>query len=172
MEHQQYSVRRVCSIRVEPYLATYARAKFEIDSKTGGIKIPDTFDLYHCVWQLMERRPRGAQLPEEPNLTIWLPFRRTVPSKHPEYWNYISPHNARLIERSLRRLFNWEFHHWCEELVAGGSTRKDAVDAFIRRYGLGIDCNETLLKNLQRHEASMRVFLGIKKSKKKKNRHF
>ena len=50
--------RRVCAIRVEPYLATYAKMKFDVDPKTGGIRIPDSFDLYHCVWQLMSRRPQ------------------------------------------------------------------------------------------------------------------
>lgn len=174
MEHQQYMKRRVAAIRVEPYLATYARMKFDTDQKTGGIKIPDSFDLYHCVWQLMERRPKGAEVPQDPNLSIWLPARRgieQVAQKNPAFWNYLSPRSARLIEKSLRRLFNWEFHHFCEDLISQGVCKKEAVGRFIRMYGLGIDCEETLLKNLQRHERTIQVFLGIKKRKNKKNRH-
>ena len=49
MEHQLYQKRRVAMIRVEPYLAAYARRKFETDPATGSIRIPDSFDLYHCV---------------------------------------------------------------------------------------------------------------------------
>lgn len=174
MEKEKYARKRVAAIRVEPYLAKYARNKFDIDPKTGGIKIPDSFDLYHCVWQLMERRPKDAVLPDDPNLVIWLPSRRGVegqPGKHPEHWNYLSPRSARMIEKSLRRLFNWEFHHYCMEHVAAGMTRKETIGAFIRRYGLGLDCEDALLKNLQRHERTLRVFLGIKNRKNKKNRH-
>ena len=176
MESQQYMKRRVAAIRVEPYLAAYARMKFDIDAKTGGIKIPDSFDLYHCVWQLMERRPMDVQQAEEPNLLIWLPARRGtdgLAQKNPAFWNYLSPRSARLIERSLRRLFNWEFHHYVD-MVTHGEHRQNKVQAvrsFIRRYGLGIDSEDALLKNIQRHERTLQVFLGIKKRKNKKKRN-
>ena len=175
MEKEKYQRMRVASIRVEPYLAAYARKKFEIDGKTGGIKIPDTFDLYHCVWQVMSRRPKAVQPSGDGNLTIWLPCRRAVegvPGKHPEHWNYISSRGAHLIEKQLRRLFNWEFHHYCEDQVAQGVQKVDAVRGFIRYYGLGLDCEDALLKNLQRHERAISVFLGIKKRKNKKKRDF
>lgn len=175
MEKEKYTRNRVASIRVEPYLAVYAREKFEIDPKTGGIKIPDSFDLYHCVWQLMERRPRNAELPEDPNLKIWLPSRRCtegLAQKNPAFWNYLSPRSQRLVEKSLRRLFNWEFHYFCEDLVSQQVTKKEAVDRFISMYNLGIDVEDTLLKNLQRHERTIQVFLGIKKRKNKKKHQF
>ena len=171
MYPKMYEKRRMASIRVEPYLAQYARMKFDTDPKTGGIKIPDSFDLYHCVWQLMERRPTDAVTAADANLTIFLPFRRAVdgqPGKHPEHWNYLSPRSQRMIERSLRRLFNWEFHHYCEDLVSRGTAKKEAVGRFIRMYGLSIDHEDALLKNLQRHERSVQEFLGIKKGEKQK----
>lgn len=168
MESEQYQKRRVCAIRVAPYLAKYARQKFDVDPKTGGIRIPDSFDLYHCVWQLMERRPADAVDPEDANLTIWLPFRRGTEGVHknPAFWNYLSPRSAWLIEKSLRRLFNWEFHHYCEDLISQGTPKKEAVGRFISLYGLGIDSEDALLKNLHRHERAIREFLGIKKQKK------
>lgn len=172
MEHQEYQKRRICAIRVEPYLAKYARMKFDVDAQTGGIRIPDSFDLYHCVWQLMERRPVGVELPKDANLTIWLPARRGiegVAQKNPAFWNYLSPRSARQVERSLRRLFNWEFHHYCDDLISRGLAKKESVGRFIRKYGLGIDCEDALLKNLQRHERTIHAFLGIKKRKNKKN---
>lgn len=175
MDRQRYLRRRVCAIRVTPYLAKYARMKFEVDGETGGIRIPDSFDLYHCVWQLMERRPAEAVEPQDANLTIFLPFRRAVdgqPGKHPEHWNYLSQRSARQIERSLRRLFNWEFHHYCEDLISRGMAKKEAVMRFIRMYGLGIDSEDALLKNLQRYERTIQSFLGIKKGDDKKNVNF
>lgn len=157
-------------MRVEPYLAAYAQKKFESDPVTGGIKIPDTFDLYHCVWQLMERRPRLTVDREDANLAIWLPFRRTMPSKHPEHWNYIPPRRQWIIEKQLRRLFNWELHHYVEQQQEYGRTRIDAIREFIRYYDLPLDCEQALVKHLQRHERTMKVFLNITKSKKEKNR--
>lgn len=175
MEHQQYMKRRVCAIRVEPYLATYAKMKFDVDPKTGGIRIPDSFDLYHCVWQLMERRPADAELPGDPNLLIWLPARRGtdgLAQKNPAFWNYLSPRSARQVEIQLRRLFNWEFHHYMDTAIHGEQrrTKIQAVRSFISKYGLGLDCEDALLKNIQRHERTIQVFLGIKKRKKKKKR--
>ena len=171
MDHYQYQKRRVACIRVEPYLAQYAMRKFKTDSHTGGLIIPDSLDLYHCVWSVMARRPLGAAVQDGCNLKIFLPFRRSadgVPCKHPAYWNYISPRNAHFIEKSLRRLFNWEFHEWCEDLVSRGVTKKEAVDRFISRYSLGLDCEDALLKNLQRYERTVRTFLCITKRKNKK----
>jgi len=175
MEKERYLKQRVASIRVEPYLASYARKKFEIDPKTGGINIPDNFDLYHCVWQLMQRCPKDAPVAEEPNLTIWLPSRRAIdgqPGKHPEYWNYLSPRSARLIEKSLRRLFNYEFHYYMDQATHGANpqTKVDAIRQFIRSYGIDLDSEDALIKNYQRYERTMKVFLGIKKGKNKKNR--
>lgn len=168
-----YEKRRVASIRVEPYLAQYARMKFDTDPKTGGIKIPDSFDLYHCIWQLMERRPRHTEDQDDTNLSIWLPARRGidgVTQKNPAFWNYIPRRKFWIIEKALRRLFNWEFHHYCENLVSQSVTKKEAVDRFIRMYGLGLDCEDALLKNLQRHERAISLFLGIQKKKNKKKR--
>ncbi len=173
MEHQLYQNRRVALIRVEPYLAAYARRKFESDPKTGGIRIPDSFDLYHCVWQLMERRPRDYRPTGNENLCIWLPARRGTEGtgqKNPAFWNYISPRHARLVEKQLRRLFNWEFHHHCEQQLEQGCTKVEAVRQFVSRYHLGLDCEDALLKNLQRHERTMKVFLGITKAKNHKKR--
>lgn len=173
MEHQLYQNRRVAMIRVEPYLAAYARRKFESDPKTGGIRIPDSFDLYHCVWQLMERRPRDHRPTGNENLCIWLPARRGTEGtgqKNPAFWNYISPRHARLVEKQLRRLFNWEFHHHCEQQLEQGCTKVEAVRQFVSRYHLGLDCEDALLKNLQRHERTMKVFLGITKAKNHKKR--
>lgn len=174
IDPERYLKRRVCEIRVEPYLAAYARRKFDTDPRTGGIRIPDSFDLYHCIWQLMSRRPHhhtdadSQQLP--PNLRIHLPFRRAsegVPMKNPAYYNYIPPRRQWLIGKSLRRLFNWEFHHYVEHHLRDGVTKVDAVRAFARMYNLGIDCEDALLKNLQRYERSMRVFLNIGRKKRK-----
>lgn len=175
MEHQQYQKRRVASIRVEPYLAQYARRKFKADPRTGGIIIPDSFDLYHCVWQLMEKRPRGVGDAPDANLTIYLPARRSdggTLQKNPAHWNYLSPRHVRQVEKALRRLFNWEYHYWMEdnELSPRPVQAKQRMRDFMRRYGIGIDSEDALLKNWQRHKRAMSVFLNLGGGKNRKKR--
>ena len=177
--HQQH--RRVAEIRVEAYLAQYARMKFDVDPRTGGIKIPDSYSLYHCVWQSMSKWPSerwhvGVRRPvdaPEGNLLIHLPNRREEGGvwKNPRYWNYISPRHARLINRELKRLFDWEFHHYVEILLEyqPDITKKEAVARFARKYGLGIDSEDALLKNFQRHLRAVRILLGLKKRKNGEN---
>jgi hypothetical protein len=181
MNQQQSHSRRVAQIRVEPYLAAYARRKFPIDPITGGIKVPDKFDLYHCIWHSMSKWPlerwnigvrRKADAPEG-NLLIHLPNRRSEGGirKNPLFWNYISRRHARLINRELKRLFDWEFHHYVEILLEyhPDMTKKEAVQRFAKKYALGIDCEDALLKNFQRHEKTIRIFLGLRKRKNAEN---
>ena len=181
MKHQ-VPIRRVATIRVEPYLAKYARMKFDVAPETGGVIIPDSFSLYHCVWQAMSKWPlerwhigvkRRVDTPEG-NLLIHLPKRREEGgvTKDPRYWNYISPRHARLINRELKRLFDWEFHHYVEVQLEyhPDITKKEAVRRFIQKYGLGIDTEDALLKNFQRHERTIRIFLGLKKRKSAENK--
>lgn len=172
--------RRVVTIRVVPYLAQYARCRFEIHPKTGGIKIPDNYDLYHAVWHAMQKWPLerwavGVRRPvdaPEGNLKIHLPnYQEGGFRKNPLYWNYISPRRARVIGRELKRLFDWEFHHYVEVMLDyhPGMTKKEAVARFVRKYGLGIDTEETLLKNYQRHQRAENILLELNKPKTRKN---
>ena len=178
MEDKQTKNRRVCSISVPDYLARYARLKFDTDPKTGGIRIPDSFNLYHCVWHAMAKWPLerwhvGVMRRVETaggNLTIHLPDRRSPEDGHrknPRYWNYISPRSARVIAAELKRLFDWEFHHYVENLLEyrDDVTKKEAVRRFARKYSLGIDAEDALIKNFQRHERKTRLFLGLNKRK-------
>lgn len=167
--------RRTASIQVQPYLAEYARRKFSRDPQTGGIVIPDSFNLYHCVWQSMSKWPlerwhvgvmRRVESGEG-NLLIHLPDRHREGGlrKDPRYWNYLPPRAAHEIGRELKRLFDWEFHHYMEQRLKAGDTKVGAVREFARLYGLGIDAEDTLLKNFQRYERRMGIFLRLNKVK-------
>ena len=181
MEKEDCLKQKTASISVEPYLATYARKKFNIDPKTGGIKIPDKFNLYHAVWHAMAKWPlerwyigvkRRVDNPQG-NLLIHLPdCREGGVRKNPLYWNYISPRSARVINRELKRLFDWEFHHYVEILLEyhPDITKKEAIARFAKKYALGIDTEDALLKNFQRHEKAVRIFLGLKKNKTSENK--
>lgn len=167
---------RTAEIRVADYLAKYARQKFGVHPKTGGIVIPETFNLYHCIWQVMTKRRmvrdglgflRPAEYPTG-NLRIHLPNRCGSGTlwKDTRYWNHITPRAAHAISRELKRLFDWEFHHYVENLLENSptATKVEAVRRFAQKYALGIDAEDALLKNYQRHERQERIFLGLRKS--------
>ena len=58
MEKHKRQMKSVAAISVAPYLAEYARKKFVLNRNNGGIIIPPRYDLYHCVWTLMQRPPQ------------------------------------------------------------------------------------------------------------------
>ena len=178
MSKKQPNERPGVLIRVEPYLAQYARLKFDTNPKTGGIMIPSGFDLYHCIWNNMQLRPirrtiYGGIYREDPpdgNLLIHLPNRRGSQGeicKDPRSWNYISPKSARAINRELKRLFDWEFHHYVDFGLQMNAqlTKKELIQRFAQKYRLGIDVEDSLLKNYQRYEQTIRILLGLKKRK-------
>jgi len=157
MEKKRRLQNRTVGIRVEPYLSEYAIRKFELDEKTHGIKIPDNYDLYICIWNRMERRPAGVTDTPGANLRIFLPCRRSgadgMPRKHPEYWNWLSPAAALEIEAQLRLLFNFDFHTRMMDNEAQGRPRqqREVVEDFIRDYRLESISSDALLKNFQRY---------------------
>ena len=165
MERERYLKNRVASIRVEPYLAEYARKKFAVDPKSGGIKIPYTFELYHCIYNRMEKKPAGAVENPDVNLTINLPDSRMMAvRKHPEYWNWLSLSAIAEIESCLRSLFNYDFHTvmMANEVMGRPRQQREIVDDFISEYRLTQITSDALLKNFQRY----RMRLSPRKKRK------
>ena len=165
MYPQQRQRQRVATISLDPYLVAYARAKFHTDKATGGIVVPDSFDLYHLLWHLMQK-PNGRTMPPVDDiasrLKIFLPCRRSgsddVPRKRPEYWNYLSPDAAAEIGRAIRQLFNFDLHTRLMDNETQGRPlcQYQVCEQFIRDYRLG-DTVEvgTLLKNFQRYRQAI-----------------
>ena len=62
-------------IAITPYLAEYIIGKYNHCNK-GEVRIPDSSDLYHIIWEYMSRRPDNVPVLESGNLEIALPDRR------------------------------------------------------------------------------------------------
>ena len=60
-------------IEITPYLAEYLTCKF-YDPESDAVRIPDTKDLYHTIWDLMSKRPDNAV--DTGNLTLVHPYMR------------------------------------------------------------------------------------------------
>ena len=176
MMEEKKGGRSFARVLVPEYLARWSVRKFEVDSVSGGIRIPPRLELYRLVWQLMEKRPVtlswcGKVVPVDDvagNLVIQLPCRRGVGGvrKNPLHWNYLSERSGRIIGRELKRLFDLDFHSYMDTMPAG-VTRKECVRQFCRQYGLGIDAEDTLVKNLQRRRQHVAIFLNVCKNQHK-----
>lgn len=172
MEKEKRISKRSASIRIEPYLAEYIQKKLEIDPKTGGVKIPHTTDLYHVVWNLMAKPDSHSMIPEDANLKIFLPSRRSNmdghPGKDPAYFNYLSMSAAKKIEDHVRLLFNFEFHRVMMENEEQGRPKRnqDVVYEFIRKYNLESISPDALLKNFYRYK--QRLFPKVPRKYQKK----
>ena len=147
---------KIVAISVEPYLAEYAQIKFHSGGRDDAVRIPYNSEFYHCVWEHMAKRRADHPSQTEGNLRILLPSRRSPvdgPIKNPLYYNYLSPTAVMLIERFLRRQFNYEFHQMMlDNENKGRPVRQlDLVLTFIRKYRLQSISEDALLKNFQRY---------------------
>ena len=149
----------VVRLKVQPFLAEYARRRFERDELTGALLIPRSFDLWHCLWQVMQKPPRGGRVTvADANLAVRLPWRRRQEGevgKDPAYWNYISPEGQRQVEQQLRRLYYYDLHQWMLHPRQGRHLQRDLIRQFMQRWGTNLDHEDALLKNWQRYRKNI-----------------
>lgn len=162
MEQKKWVTKRVVTIQIEQYLAEYICAKYRKDATTGGVKIPNTTDLYFCVWENMSKQRSNQPDITDGNLRIHLRFsqswRHIQSLKDPAYYNYLSPAAAKEIEAQIRRMFNFELHRVLLENEEFGRQRRnlDVIYEFIRSYQLKSISSDALLKNYYRFRNRLR----------------
>lgn len=159
-------VTTTANINIEQYLAEYAATKFK-QHNDGGIVIPCSSDLYHCVWEHMAIK-KANQREQHGNLLIHLPSRRSsseYAGKNPVYYNYLSDAAATDIEKCLRLMFNFELHRMLLENEEFGHVSKniDLIIDFRHAYSLKSISEDALLKNYYRYRNRI---------KSKKTRHY
>lgn len=154
------------NINIEQYLAEYAATKFKLHHD-GGVIIPSSSDLYHCVWEHMAIK-KANQKEQNGNLLIHLPQRRSsaeYAGKNPAYYNYLSAAAAVDIEKCLRLMFNFELHRLLLENEEFGHVSRniDLIVEFRHTYSLKSISEDALLKNYYRYRNRI---------KSKKTRHY
>lgn len=144
----------VTKINLTPYLAEYAYSIYNNGEKSP-VKIPDTSDLYHTIWQLMIRRPENHSFVDDGNFEIILPERRI--GKDPQYFNYLSECAQKIIEKRIRLMFYAELHlSLLENENKGLLTRLEMVHQFMCNYNINSISEDALLKNYYRWRESKR----------------
>lgn len=137
------------TISIKPHLAEYMKARYgQLD---GIIRLPDSDDLYHLIWQLMGRTPAGVNpFDRQGNLVMALPDRRL--GKDPAVFNYLSHRSEEIIEKKIRQLFTLELHQAMDANAHNGHllTNQEMVCCFMAQYGIESISEDALLKDYYR----------------------
>ena len=161
MHKEKRALKKIATIRIEPYLAEYVIGKYGMEQKNGAVNIPYNTDLYHCIWENMSRQRTNQSVPEDGNLRIQLPCRKPgdgVAWKDPAYYNHLSLIASKAIEYQIRRMFNFELHRILLENEEFGRQRRnlDVIYDFIHTYQLKSISSDALLKNYYRFRNRLR----------------
>jgi hypothetical protein len=137
------------TIEIEPYLSEYIKGKFGMMS-LDPVTFPDNTDLYHVIFDLVQKRPSGLSPIDQGNLEITLPCRRI--GKNPEVYNYLSQRAQKIISKRIKLMFDNELHERFEENYRDGH-RLDNIEiafGFLTMYGIESITEDALLKNYYR----------------------
>ncbi len=146
-------------INVPVYIAEYIHGRYA-DFSDSPVRLPDSSDLYHMVWDLMEKRPFGVGA-DTGNLEIVLPERSV--GKRPETYNYLGVRSQRIISRRMEVMMWAEAHSYIDEQKhQHGVDYKDAVIRFRLKYGIESLSEDAFIKNYYRWRGKVR-----KKEKKR-----
>lgn len=154
-------------IQIKDYLAEYVKGKYN-NGADEPVRIPDNSDLYHTIWELMCKRPKGVSPIDEGNLIIFLPDRRE--GKDPLYYNYLRERSQKIIEAKIQMHFNNDLHQELEENYAKGKELDhiDVVHRFMCLFGIESISEDALLKNYYRWRGNVRKKRNRREYNKKK----
>lgn len=140
-------------IQLPEHLREYMSAKCECDSGKA-IRIPDKLDLYHYIYDLLEKRPTDHPI-DHGNLEIILPERSV--GKRPESYNYLGIRSQRIIAKKIETMMWAEVHDLLDTMKhREGIDYKDAVHLFICKYRIESLTEDAFLKDYYRWRGTVR----------------
>lgn len=140
-------------IEIKPHLAEYLKGKFN-EGEDGPIKIPDSFDLYSLLYDLMDVRPQGKSL-DSGNVELILPCRSR--GKSPKKFNYFSVTSVEIIGKKVATMMWADLHDLLEHNKhVEGIMYNDTVHIFINKHSINSITEDALLKNYYRWRDKVR----------------
>lgn len=147
-------------INIKAHLAEYLIGKY-FNEDQQCVCLPDKLDLYHTIWNLLEKVPVNCQPLLEGNLCLALPSRRL--GKDPETYNYLGERSIHIVSKRIEALFLGDLR---SRLDAGKHLHtlqyQDVVHEFKCQYMIDSITDDALLKDFYRWRNNIR-----KKEKRK-----
>lgn len=119
------------------------------------VYFPDGDDLYHCLYDLIEKRPANAPMVDSGNIELHLPKRRV--GKNPDVYNYISQRAQAILTKRIETKMWAECHDYLDEQKhLYGINYIDGVVTFMKRYQIYSLSEDAFLKNYYRWRTKVR----------------
>lgn len=139
---------------IKPHLREYLIAKYNKFDNSAPIRFPDDEDLYHSIWDLLQKRPVNVPI-DNGNLEIAIPCRQC--GKNPQVYNYLSDRGQKIIAKKIEVKFLAELHDFVDEQKhMYGIQYAESIFSFIGKYGIESITSDALLKNYQRWKDRVR----------------
>lgn len=152
-------------IEVRPHLKEYLIGRFNSHAN-GPVRFPDNLDLYHTIYDLLQKRPANAPPIDKGNLEIFLPVRHN--GKKVEYYNYLGQRSAAIIEKKIETMMWAELHDLLDEQKHLFCIEyNETVFRFMTKYGIEAITEDAMLKNYYRWRRNVRKKEKTRKYKKK-----
>ena len=146
-------------ITIEAHLAEYCWSKFSADPDGAPVRFADNLDIYHLIYDLLEKRPINCSR-DQGNLEIILPDRRDgdkIGGKSPERFNYLGERSQRIINKKIKLMMRAEIHDLIDESKHKfGIDMIQSVHYFMKKYCIESITEDALLKDYQRWRDDIR----------------
>jgi len=153
----------ISKIQIKEYLKEWVMGRFPVVD--GAVRFPDDLDLYHTIYDLLQKRPKNIGV-DKGNLAIILPEREN--GKKTSSYNYLSERATRIIEKRLTVKFWAELHDLIDEQKHVLNIEYiDTVFNFLAKYKIESISDDALLKNYYRWRVNARK--KFKRNYSKKN---
>lgn len=149
-------------IQVRSHICEFAIGKFGLNF-CNPITIPDRFDIYHTMWDLLSVRPADHQV-DKGNLEIVIPIRKEkiiegekLVGKDPQKFNYLSSRSADALDRRLETMMFAELHELLDENKhRNGIEYQETIHIFVNKYQINSISEDALIKNYYRWRRAIR----------------
>ena len=139
---------------IPEHLKEYLTGRFGDFNQAVPVRIPNEFDLYHIIFDLLEKRPANCMV-DRGNLELVLPERNL--GKRPENYNYLGSLSQQIITQKIELMMWAEVHDFMDEQKHRyGIDYKDSVHVFILKYGIESLSEDAFLKNYYRWRGKVR----------------
>ena len=140
-------------ITLPEHLREYLQGKF-CDFEDKSVRFPDNCDLYHTLYDLLEKRPADCPI-DRGNVEIFLPKRSC--GKQPETYNYLGTRSQSILKQRIELMMLAELHDLIDEQKHRyGINYIDSVHGFMLRYGIESLTEDAFLKNYYRWRQQVR----------------